>query len=135
MPRPAWRFLDPGDVEQWLSEQYSPDQFRYQYRFANAGQYATRIRRPGDVQRRYYLRFTVVDQPGVLAQITDIFWKYNINIAAVIQKEESQEEFVPIVMTTYLAREGDIQAALEKVNKLEPVKDETKVLRILNTRT
>jgi homoserine dehydrogenase len=90
---------------------------------------------PGDVQRRYYLRFTVVDQPGVLAQITDIFWKYNINIAAVIQKEESQEEFVPIVMTTYLAREGDIQAALEKVNKLEPVKAATKVLRILNTRT
>lgn len=90
---------------------------------------------PGDVRRRYYLRFTVVDQPGVLAQITDIFWKYNINIAAVIQKEESQKEYVPVVMTTYLAREADVQAAIEKVNNLDAVKAPAKILRILDAST
>ena len=38
---------------------------------------------------------------------------------------------MPIVMTTYLAREGDLQAAVKKVDKLDVVKAETKIIRIL----
>jgi homoserine dehydrogenase len=88
-----------------------------------------------EVHRRYYLRFSVADQPGVLAQITNIFWKYNINIAAVIQKEASQKDYVPVVMTTYLAREGDVRAAIKEVDKLDAVKAETRILRILDAST
>jgi len=87
------------------------------------------------VERRYYLRFSVIDQAGVLAQICDIFWKYNISIAAVIQKEAVSKEFVPVVMTTHLAKEGDLQAAIEKVDKLEVVKAKTKILRVLKANT
>ena len=85
----------------------------------------------GAVERRYYLRFSVSDQAGVLAQITDIFWKYNISIAAIIQKEAVSKDFVPVVMTTHLAKEGDLQAAIEKVDKLAVVKAKTRILRIL----
>lgn len=85
----------------------------------------------GAVERRYYLRFSVADQAGVLAQICDIFWKYNISIAAIIQKEAVSKEFVPLVMTTHLAKEGDLQAAIEKVDKLGVVKAKTKIIRIL----
>ncbi len=88
-----------------------------------------------DAERRYYLRFSVVDQAGVLAQICDIFWKYNISIAAVIQKEAVSKEFVPLVMTTHLAREGDLQTAVAEVDKLEVVRAETKVIRILKADT
>ncbi|MFC1948988.1 homoserine dehydrogenase [Chloroflexota bacterium] len=88
-----------------------------------------------DVERRYYLRFSVVDQPGVLAQICDIFWKYNINIAAVIQKEAASKEFVPVVLTTYMAREGDLLAAVEKVDKLEVAKAKTRIIRLLSANT
>ncbi|MFC2011557.1 homoserine dehydrogenase [Chloroflexota bacterium] len=88
-----------------------------------------------DVERRYYLRFSVVDQPGVLAQICDIFWKYNINIAAVIQKEAASKEFVPVVLTTYMAREGDLLAAVEKVDKLEVAKAKTRIIRLLTANT
>ncbi len=87
------------------------------------------------VERRYYLRFSVVDQAGVLAQICDIFWKYNISIAAVIQKESASKEFVPVVITTYLAKEGDLQAAIEKVDKLDVAKAKTKIIRILSANT
>ncbi len=87
------------------------------------------------VERRYYLRFSVSDQAGVLAQICDIFWKYNISIAAVIQKEAVSGEFVPVVMTTYLAKEGDLQAAIGKVDKLDVAKAKTKIIRILRTGT
>ena len=90
---------------------------------------------PEAVQRRYYLRFSVVDQAGVLAQICDIFWKYNISIAAVIQKEAVSREFVPVVMTTHLATEGDLQAAIEKVDNLDVVRAKTKIIRILKADT
>jgi len=87
------------------------------------------------VERRYYLRFSAVDQAGVLAQICDIFWKYDISIAAVIQEEAVSKEFVPVVMTTHLAKEGDLQAAIEKVDKLGVVKAKTKIIRILKANT
>jgi homoserine dehydrogenase len=86
---------------------------------------------PEAVERCYYLRFSVVDEAGVLARICDIFWKYNISIAAVIQKEAVSQEFVPVVMTTHLAKEGDLQAAIEKVDKLDVVRAKTKIIRIL----
>jgi len=86
---------------------------------------------PEDVERCYYLRFSVVDQAGVLAQICNIFWEYNISIAAVIQKEAVSKEFVPVVMTTHVAREGDLRAAIDKVDKLDVARVKTKIIRIL----
>ncbi len=86
---------------------------------------------PDDIERRYYLRFSVADQAGVLAQICNIFWKYDISIAAVIQKEAVSKKFVPVVMTTYLAKEGDLKAAIEKVDELSVVKAKTRIIRIL----
>ena len=89
----------------------------------------------GAVSRRYYLRFSVADEAGVLARITDIFWKYNISISAVIQKEAVSEEFVPVVITTHLAKESDLQAAIEKVDKLEVVKARTRIIRLFSADT
>lgn len=85
--------------------------------------------------RHYYLRFSVIDQPGVLAQICNLFWKYNISIAAVIQKEATSKDFVPLVITTHMAREGDVQAAIGEVDKLLVVKAKTKIIRILKSDT
>jgi len=90
---------------------------------------------PEAALRRYYLRFSVVDQAGVLAQICNIFWQYNISIAAVIQKEAVSREFVPVVMTTHLAKEGDLQTAIEEVDKLGVVRAKTKIIRILKADT
>ena len=88
-----------------------------------------------NAKRRYYLRFSVVNQAGVLAQICNVFWKYDISISGVIQKEPVSTRFVPIVMTTYLAKEKDIQAALREVDKLPIIKAETKLIRILSANT
>ncbi len=88
-----------------------------------------------DAERRYYLRFSVQNKSGVLAQICNIFWKYNISIAGVIQKEPVSTKFVPVVMTTYLAKERNIQAALRKVDKLAVIKADTKLIRILSANT
>ncbi|HEY33255.1 MAG TPA: homoserine dehydrogenase [Dehalococcoidia bacterium] len=88
-----------------------------------------------DAQRRYYLRFSALDQAGVLAQISGLFGKYGISIAAVIQKEAVSKDFVPLIMTTHLAREGDMQSALREVDELQVVRAKTRVIRILNADT
>ena len=88
-----------------------------------------------DAQRRYYLRFSALDQAGVLAQISGIFGKYDISIAAVIQKEAVSKDFVPLVMTTHLAREGNVQSALREVDQLQVVRAKTRIIRILNADT
>jgi homoserine dehydrogenase len=86
---------------------------------------------PENIRRRFYLRFSVLDQAGVLAQITSIFWKYRISIAAVLQKEAISNQSVSVVTTTHMAMEGDLQAAIEQVDKLEMVTAPTMVIRIL----
>ena len=59
----------------------------------------------------------------------------NISIAAVIQEEAVSREFVPVVMSTHLAREGDLLAAIEKVDRLDVARARTKIIRILQANT
>jgi len=47
---------------------------------------------PGRSESRHYLRFTVVDQPGVLAQIAGALGRYGISIASVVQHEAEAAE-------------------------------------------
>ncbi|MFQ5964704.1 MAG: homoserine dehydrogenase [Candidatus Scalinduaceae bacterium] len=82
------------------------------------------------IKTRYYLRFSVIDKPGVLAKITSILGNHNISIASVIQKEAKENELVPLVMMTHLAEEGNLQKAILEINNLDVVKDKTKFLRV-----
>jgi len=83
-----------------------------------------------DVETKYYFRFSAVDRPGVLSKIAGILGKYNISIAACIQKARGRRGAVPIVMTTYKAKEKDVQKALKKIDKLDIVHGETILIRV-----
>lgn len=83
-----------------------------------------------DINTNYYFRFSVVDRPGVLSKISGILGDNNISIAAVIQKGRMQGGAVPIVMTTYKAREKDVQLALAQIDNLAVVMGKTVVIRI-----
>ncbi|MBW2673853.1 MAG: homoserine dehydrogenase [Deltaproteobacteria bacterium] len=77
-----------------------------------------------DVITNYYFRFSAVDRPGVLSQISGILGKYDISLSSVIQKEKTfdKDKGVPIVVTTYKAREKNVRMALEEIdNTLEDV--------------
>ncbi len=83
-----------------------------------------------EIVTNYYFRFSVADQPGVLSQISGILGKNNISIATVIQKGRKQDGAVPIVMTTYKARERDVQKALADIDKLDVAMGKTMLIRI-----
>ncbi|MFH1563958.1 MAG: homoserine dehydrogenase [Nitrospirota bacterium] len=92
-----------------------------------------------EVRSKYYIRFSALDKLGVLAAISKILGEYDISIASVIQKERGegkpcggkpQGEIVPIIMLTHEAKEGNLKNALEKIDKLETIKDKSLVIRV-----
>lgn len=83
-----------------------------------------------DVETKYYFRFSALDQPGVLSKISGILGEHNISLATVIQKARKEAGPVPVVMTTYKAKEKDVRQALKKIDKLKIVKDKTVLIRI-----
>lgn len=84
---------------------------------------------------RYYLRFTVEDRPGVLAEIAGELGKHGISIASVIQQEPTGSgvsRVVPLVIMTYQAREGAARKAVESISKLSSVKAPCVRMRVLD---
>jgi homoserine dehydrogenase len=71
-----------------------------------------------------------VDRPGVLSKISGILGENNISIATVIQKAQKEDSAVPVVMTTYKAKEKNVRKALKKIDKLGIVLDKTILVRI-----
>ena len=71
-----------------------------------------------------------MDRPGVLSKISGILGEKNISISTVIQKGRTRQGAVPIVMTTYKARERDVRAALEVIDRLDIVLDKTVLIRV-----
>jgi homoserine dehydrogenase len=83
-----------------------------------------------DIETKYYFRFSAVDRPGVLSKISGILGEKNISIATVIQKARKEGGAVPIVMTTYKAKEKNVRQALKKIDRLDIVLDKTILVRI-----
>ena len=79
---------------------------------------------------RYYLRFTVLDKPGVLASITSFLGNQGISIASVMQKEGYSDNSVPVIILTHSASEKGVRAALSEIEKMDYIKDKTQVVRI-----
>ncbi|HDQ26465.1 MAG TPA: homoserine dehydrogenase [bacterium] len=92
---------------------------------------AVRIKKLDDVRSKFYLRFSVADNAGVLASIAGILGKNNISIESVIQKARHAHEKVPVVIMTYEAREADMKRALKKIDSLEVVKQKTVFYRVV----
>ena len=93
------------------------------------------IRDYAKLPARYYMRFTVEDHPGVLAQIAGALGRYQISIASVIQHEPQQGGeggTVPLVIMTHHATEGGSQAAIQEIDRLPCVRPGSVRLRVLS---
>ncbi len=83
----------------------------------------------GEIVSRYYLRFSVVDRPGVLAAIAGALGKYNISIESMIQTGRSGAH-VPIVIITHEAVERDVLAALAEIDGFDLIREKSNLIRI-----
>ncbi len=84
-----------------------------------------------ELQSEYYLRFKVMDHPGVLASISKILADHSISIRSAIQPGTSAEgKMVDIVLMTHQALESQIQSALQAIQPLDFMAAESQLIRI-----
>ena len=87
-----------------------------------------------EISTRYYLRFDVVDKPGVLAEIAGALGRHDISIASVLQHEPTRSGAVPLVITTHNAREGNVAAAIGEIRDLPSTAGPAVRIRMLEER-
>ncbi len=89
---------------------------------------------PSQIKSRYYLRFTIADQPGVLARIAHILGDHGISIASVIQHDSGDDapeaSPVPLVIMTHLAIQAGVDSALALINRLDVVHAPSVCMRV-----
>ncbi|HVX65147.1 MAG TPA: homoserine dehydrogenase [Bryobacteraceae bacterium] len=70
-------------------------------------------------KRPYYLRFRVVDRPGIIAALAGILAEQRISIEAVLQLPSPGKDNLPFVITLEPATEQAVVEAVEKMAKLD----------------
>jgi len=77
----------------------------------------------------YYLRMTVLDQPGVLGAICTVFGEYGVSIASVYQKRVEGRS-ADIVWITHKSRESNFRQALQRIDQLPVVERVSSTIRV-----
>ncbi len=80
----------------------------------------------------YYLRLTVDDVPGVLAQVAAVLGQRNIGISSMIQPEDLEDTSgsTSLVLMIHDAKLGDMLSALEAIRALDCVRCEPSWMRV-----
>jgi len=84
-----------------------------------------------EITGRYYLRLTVKDRPGVLAEVARVLATHNISIATMIQREDRAAQTAEIIFTTHASNEQCVHQACHHLKKLRVVLGAPFLLRIL----
>jgi homoserine dehydrogenase len=73
-----------------------------------------------DLPGRYYMRFQVKDEPGVMAQITSLLGAQKLSIASIIQHEPDRRTKVDTVKKADTVKEADTVQKVDTVNTNKP---------------
>jgi homoserine dehydrogenase len=83
-----------------------------------------------EVVSRYYIRLSVVDRPGTLAQIATILGRDKIGISSVIQPEGHEGASVPLILMLHDAPNAAVVQALARIARLAVVKAAPVMIRV-----
>ncbi len=72
-----------------------------------------------DFTTRHYLRFKVMDRPGIIAALAGIFSHCGINIDSVLQKPGYLKSSLPFVVTLESCQAALVEKAMEQIAKLD----------------
>jgi homoserine dehydrogenase len=81
-----------------------------------------------DVKTRFYMVLKVVDRPGVLAQIANVFGENQVSLESVVQKGIGDS--AQIVLITHEVAERNFRAARDGLENLEAVQEIPSVIRV-----
>ena len=67
----------------------------------------------------HYIRFTVDDRPGIVAEITGALAKQHINIRAIVQKPGYPAHALPFVVTVEPCKSSAMERAMAVIRKMD----------------
>ncbi len=120
---------DIGDIARNMAH----DEVRYARAVPTYGEGVTKLRAPGDIVSRFYLRFNVLDKAGSFGTMTTILGKNGVSISAAAQKTANMDEkgFVPVVVLTHPAPAAAVDAALAEIKESGVLSEDPVKLRML----
>tara|TARA_B100000963_G_scaffold354211_1_gene370295 strand:- start:2591 stop:3883 length:1293 start_codon:yes stop_codon:yes gene_type:complete len=77
-----------------------------------------------------YLRFEVIDKPGVLSKITNIFSKNKVSIKRLIQNPNRSKKFSSIIIITHNSKDKSLIKILKQTEKKPYITKKPKLIRI-----
>ncbi len=84
-----------------------------------------------EITSHYYLRVSVEDKKGVLAEVTNLLSSLDISIEAMMQKPDSDKDAcVELLFITHECQEKSIQKAIGELEKLSVVHGKVGMIRI-----
>ena len=90
----------------------------------------SRLKKMEEIVSRYYLRLTVIDRPGVLAEVAQVFASRQIGISSVIQPEAQAGETTPLILMLHDAAELQFRSAVAEIARLAAVRRVPTSLRV-----
>ena len=79
-----------------------------------------------------YIRFEVIDKPGVLSDITNIFSKNKVSIKRLVQKPYKNKKNSSIVIITHNSKDQSLNKLLKIISKKNYINKKPKLIRIDN---
>ena len=79
-----------------------------------------------------YFRFEVLDKPGVLSNITNIFSKNKVSIKRLIQNPKKNKKISSIIIITHSSKDKFLCKILKQISKKNFIKRKPKLIRIDN---
>jgi homoserine dehydrogenase len=81
-------------------------------------------------QGAYYIRLMVVDQPGVIADVSAALRDEHVSLESMIQRGRAPGEAVPVVLTTHVTVEAAMRRALARIEALDTALEPPRMIRI-----
>ena len=83
-----------------------------------------------NIESKFYLRIRVIDQSGVLSTITSYLNEYNISVEKILQIPDSNENNIPILITTHKIKMSELLNSVKKIGELKFVDENISIIPI-----
>ena len=92
-----------------------------------------KILKSDNVNERFfsaYIRFEVLDKPGVLSNITNVFSKNKVSIKRLVQDPNHNKKSSSIVIITHKSKDKFLNKIIKEITKRKYIKRKPKLIRI-----
>ena len=89
--------------------------------------------KPANIDERmgsYFLRLMVLDQPGVIADVSAILRDCRVSLESVLQRGHSPGQPVPVILTSHETLEGNMLKVVDQIGKLKSSVEPPHLMRI-----